>query len=113
MIEFASWLWVSGGNLGNTISGKFAAVQYFHRLKVGVELTFTAPVIQCSQIGNARSHVAAGTPRRVRQPVSFGVLLTGKLLSLMGSGGEGVVAVFVSELIATGTIGRDVLNPAL
>ena len=104
---------MSGGNLGNTISGKFAAVQYFHRSKVGVELTFTAPVIQCSQIGNARSHVAAGTPRRVRQPVSFGVLLTGKLLSLMGSGGEGVVAVFVSELIATGTIGRDVLNPAL
>ena len=110
MIEFASWVWVSEGNLANTISGKLHAVQYFHRLKVGVELPFAAPVIQCAQKGNARAHVAAGTPRRVRQPVSLGVFLTGELLSLMGSGGEDVLAVSVSELFSTRTIGRDVLN---
>ena len=67
-----------------------------------------------------RSHVAAGTPRRVRLPVSFGMLLTGEIL-ISRSGGEGVVAVlkcsflsyypvsvFMSELFSVGTIGRDV-----
>ena len=47
-----------------------------------------------------RSHVAAGTPRRVRLPVSFGMLLTGEIL-ISRSGGEecyDCVYVFISEL---------------
>ena len=67
-------------NLANTISGTFAAVQYFHRLKVGVELPVTAPVVQCALKGIARSHVVTGTSRRVRLLVSFGMLLTGETL---------------------------------
>ena len=80
LVEFASWCCVSEGNLANTISGKFAAVQYFHRLNVGVELPVTAPVVQCALKSISRSHAAAGTPRRVRLPVSFGMLLTGETL---------------------------------
>ena len=80
LIEFASWCCASEGNLANTISGKFAAVQYFHRLTVGVELPVMAPVVQCALRGIARAHVTAGTPRRVRLPVSFGMLLAGEAL---------------------------------
>ena len=80
LIEFASWCCASGGNLANTISGKFAAVQYFHQLRVGVELPVMAPVVQCPLRGIARAHVTAGTPRRVRLPVSFGMLLAGETL---------------------------------
>ena len=109
LIDFASWCCVSEGNLANIISEKFAAVQYLHRLKEGVELPITVPVVQCALKGIVRSHVAAGTPRRVRLTVSFGMLFDGgNSHPLMGSGGEGVVDVFVSELFSTGTIGRDV-----
>ena len=31
LIDFAAWCFQSKGNLASTISGKFAAVQYFHR----------------------------------------------------------------------------------
>ena len=86
LVDFASWCCASERNLANTISGKFAAVQYFHRLNVGVELPVTAPVVQCALKGIARSHVAAGTPRRVRLPVSFGMPLTGE--SLVPSWGQ-------------------------
>ena len=76
-------------NLANTLSGKFPAEQYFHQLKVGVELPVTAPVVQCALKGIARSHVAAGTSRRVRLPVSFGMRLTGEtLISSWGPEGK-------------------------
>ena len=49
------------------------------------------------QMGSVRvrSHVAAGTRRRVRLPVSFGMLLTVEILISSRSGGESVVAVFM------------------
>ena len=49
------------------------------------------------QMGSVRvrSHVAAGTPRRVRLPVSIGMLLTGESLISSRSGGESVVAAFM------------------
>ena len=34
-----------------------------------------APVVQCALRGFARAHVTTGTPRRLRLPVSFGMLL--------------------------------------
>ena len=80
LTEFASWCCASERNLANTIAGKFAAVQYFDRLDVGVELPVTAPVVHYALKGIARSHVEAGTPRRVRLPVSFSMLLTGETL---------------------------------
>ena len=39
-----------------------------------------APVVQCALRGIARAHVTAGTPRRVRLPVSFILLLAGEAL---------------------------------
>ena len=34
LVDFAAWCFQSKGNLASTISGKFAAVQYFHRTEV-------------------------------------------------------------------------------
>ena len=90
LVVFASSCCASEGNLANTISGKFVALQYFHRLKVGVELPVTAPVVQCALREIAQAHVAVGMPRRVRLPVSFGVLLAGETLGLSW-GSEGRV----------------------
>ena len=45
-----------------------------------MELPVTAPVVRCALKGIAGSHVAAGTPRRVGLPVSFGMPLTGETL---------------------------------
>ena len=42
-----------------------------------------------------RSHAAVGTPRRVRLPVSFTMLLTGDILISSWSGGEDAVAVLM------------------
>ena len=64
--------------MAGTISRKLAVVQYFHRLEAGVELPTTAPVLKSALKGIARGHVAAGTPRRVRPPVSWGMLLEGE-----------------------------------
>ena len=80
LTEFASWCCASERNLANTIAGKFAAVQYFDRLDVGVELPVTAPVVHYALKGIARSHVEAGTPRRVRLALSFSMLLSGETL---------------------------------
>ena len=41
LIDFVSWCCASEGNVANTISGKFAELQHFHRLRVGVELPAT------------------------------------------------------------------------
>ena len=50
----------------------------------------TAPMVQCALEGISRAHVAAGTPRRARLPVSFCMLLTGEAL-ILSSGPEGKV----------------------
>ena len=47
---------------------------------MGVELPVTAAVVQCALRGIARAHVTAGTPRRVRPPVPFDILLAWKIL---------------------------------
>ena len=105
LIEYASWCCKAEGNLG-TISGKLAAVQYFHRLEAGVELPTTAPVLKSALKGIARGHVAAGTPRQVRLPVSWGILLEGEgLLPSWGAGGKEMWLLFVSELFPDCPIG--------
>ena len=88
LIEYASWSCEAEGNLAGTISGKLAAVQYFHWLEVGVELPTTAPVLKSALKGVARGHVATGTPRQVRLPVSWGMLLDGRVSSPLGVPGE-------------------------
>ena len=74
-----------------------------------MELPVTAPVVQCALKGIARSHVAAGTPRRVRLPVSFGMLLTEEtLIPSWGPEGKVLWLCLCLELFSTGTTGRDV-----
>ena len=89
LIDCASWCCEAEGNLAGTISGKLTAVQYFHRLEAGVELPTTAPVLKSALKGIARGHVAAGTPRQVRLPVSLAMLLEGEgLIPSWGAGGN-------------------------
>ena len=38
LIDFAAWCLESKGNLASTISGKIAAVQYYHRVEAQVML---------------------------------------------------------------------------
>ena len=89
LIEFAAWCCASEGNLAKTISGKLAAVQYFHRVDAHMELPTASPLINRELKGIARLHVIAGTPRRVRLPVSWDVLLGGQdLVPSCGPGGR-------------------------
>ena len=89
LFEYTSWCCEAEGNLANTISGKLAAVQYFHRLEAGVELPTTAPVLKSAVEGITRGHVAAGTPRQVPLPVSWGMLFEGEgLIPSWGAGGK-------------------------
>lgn len=71
-----------------------------------VKLPVTAPVVRCALTGISRSHVAAGTPRCVRLPVSFGMRLTGEIIIPSWCPEEGVLPVFIFELFSIGTIGR-------
>ena len=75
--------------MAGTISGKLTAVQYFHRLEAGVKLPTTAPVVKSAFKGIARGHAAAETPRQVRLPVSWGMLLEGEgLVPSWDAGGK-------------------------
>ena len=55
LIGFAAWCLKSKGNLAIIISGKFAAVQYYHRVEAQVEIIATSPLIRCALKGVARS----------------------------------------------------------
>ena len=61
LINFAAWCFESKENLASTISGKYAAVQYYHRVEAQVEIISTSPLIRCALKGVARSNVEAGT----------------------------------------------------
>ena len=51
LIDFAAWCLESKGNLASTISGKIAAVQYYHRVEVQVEIIATYPLLRCALKG--------------------------------------------------------------
>ena len=74
LIEFAAWCSESGGNQAGTISGKFAAIQYFHRTQAQVEIDTTSPLMTCTLRGITRSQVESGVRRRVRRPVTWSML---------------------------------------
>ena len=78
LIDFAAWCFESKGNLGSTLSGTIAAVQYYHRVETQVEIIATSPLIRCALKGIARFHVEAGTRRRFRLPVTWRMLLGGE-----------------------------------
>ena len=62
----------------STISGKIAAVQYYHRVKAQVEIIATSPLIRCALKGIARFHVEVGTRYRVRLPITWRMLSDGE-----------------------------------
>ena len=83
---------MSEGNQTGTIAGKLSAVLHFHRVNLQVELPTSSPLIKRALKGVARSHVAAGTPERMRRPISLDALLEGQgLTSSWGPGGHGVL----------------------
>ena len=80
LIDFAAWCFESKGNLGSTLSGKIAAVQYYQRAEAQVEIIATSPLIRCALKSIARFHVEAGTRHRFRLPVTWRMLLDGERL---------------------------------
>jgi len=90
LIEFAAWCFESG-NMPGTISGKLAAVQYFHRMHAGVELETSSPLLKCALRGIARSHVDAGTRHRVRLPITLDMMLEGEPITSSGESSRHVL----------------------
>lgn len=89
LIAFAAWCCSSERNQVGTISGKLTAVQFFHRRDAGIELPISSSLIKRALRGMANSHIVAGTPRRVRLPISWDVLLAGRcLIPSWGVGGR-------------------------
>ena len=91
LIDFAARCFESKGNLAGTISRKFAAVQYYHRVEAQVEIIATSPLVRCALKGIARSHVEAGTRHRVRFPVTWRMWLDGESLILAWAIGGRVI----------------------
>ena len=119
MIDFAAWCCASQDNQAGSISSKLAAIQYFHRVDVGIELSIRSPLIKSVLQGISRSHTLAGTRPRVRLPISWDVLIKGqKLISSWGSGGRvlwiclGMSYFFLARSDEVSANGSDVVNPA-
>ena len=88
LLEFVAWC-ASEGNQAGTIASKLSAVLHFHRINLQMELPTSSPLIKRALKGVTRSHVAAGTPKRVRRPISWDSLLEGQGLALSwGPGGR-------------------------
>ena len=83
-----AWCCAAEGNKVGTIKSKIAAVQYFHRVEVGMEL-LTKSRLERVFCGMSRAHAVAGTKARVRRSMSWDKLLEGeKLLLSRGRGGR-------------------------
>ena len=80
LVDFAAWCCAAEGNKVGTIKSKIAAVQYFHRVEVGMELLTKSPLLERVFSGISRANAVAGTKSRVRRPVSWGILLEGETL---------------------------------
>ena len=62
---------------------------HFHRVDKQMELPTSLPLIKGALKGVARSHVAAGNPKRDRRPISWDTLLEGQcLVPSWGLGGR-------------------------
>ena len=61
LVDYASWCTASNGNQAGAIPSKLAAIQYFHRADVSVELPIRSPLIKRMLQGISRSHTLTGT----------------------------------------------------
>ena len=83
------------------------AVLHFHRINLQMELPTLSPLIKRALKGAPRSHVAAGTPKSVRRPISWGSLLEGQGLALSwGPGGRVLRLSLAMGLFICGKVGR-------
>ena len=73
----AAWCRVSQDIQARTISSKPAAIQYFHRGDVGIELSIRSPLIKSVLQGFSRSCILTGTRPRVRLLISRDILIKG------------------------------------
>ena len=88
LLEFVTWC-VSEGNQAGTVTNKLSAVLRFHRVNLRMELPTPSQLIKRALKGVSRSHVATGTPRRVRRLISWDKRLEGQgLASSWGPGGR-------------------------
>lgn len=74
LIDFAGWCFESEGNQAGTVAGKFAAIQFFHRMQAQVEIDTASPLVNRVVRGIARSQVERGVSRRTRLPVTWSML---------------------------------------
>ena len=65
-LDFAAWGCASRDNEAGSIPSKLAAIQYFHRVDVGIELSIGSLLIKNVLQGISRSHTLGGTRPRVR-----------------------------------------------
>ena len=75
LVGFAAWCCAAERNKVGTIKSKIAAVQYCHRVEVGMELPTKSPLLERVFSGISRAHAVAGTKSRVRRPMSRDMLL--------------------------------------
>ena len=78
LVDFAAWCCASPDNQAGIISSKPAAIQYFHRVDVGIEMSIWSPLSESVLQGISRSKV--GTRPRVRLPISCNMLIKGQEL---------------------------------
>ena len=76
-LDFVAWC-VANGNQAGPIVSKSSAALPFHRLNLKLQLPASSPLITLALQGVTRSHVAAGTPNRVRRPILWDALLGGQ-----------------------------------
>ena len=89
LADFAAWCCAAEGNKVGAIKSEIAAVKYFHRVEVGMELTTKSPLLERVFNGMSRAHSVAGTKSRARRPVSWDMLLEREtLLPSWGRGGR-------------------------
>ena len=70
LVDFAAWFSAAEGNEVGIIESMVAAVQYCHRVEVGMELPTKSSLLEHVFSGISRAHAGAGTKTSVRHPVS-------------------------------------------
>lgn len=75
LVMCASWCCASESNQPGTITGKLAAVKYFHSVEVGIDRVTDSPRLKRLMGGIKRVHAENGSGRDKRLPISLDVLL--------------------------------------
>lgn len=99
LVEFIAWCCAVAGNQAGTISGKLAAVQYFHRVDHGRELPINSPLVKRATSGysraSARGHASSyPSPCVVGFPVEWARV--GRFLGHRWTGVVAILGVIVS-----------------